>query len=52
MNEASYNKRLNDLVILCIDKDVIENINIETIINNFASGNTSKNCLYKYFDIN
>ena len=32
-------KKLNVLVILCIKKDKLENINIDVIINNFASKN-------------
>jgi hypothetical protein len=35
---------LNDLAILCIEKDMIEHIDIETIISDFASKNTLRNC--------
>ena len=30
-------KILNDLEILCIEKNILENIDVDTIINDFAS---------------
>ena len=35
---------LNGLVILCIEKKMLENIDVDTIINDFASINTRRQC--------
>ena len=35
---------LNDLAILCIEKNMLENINVDTIINDFASRNAQRQC--------
>jgi len=40
--------RLNGLAILCIEKDVIEYIDVDTIISNFAYRNAHRN----YFCMN
>ena len=37
-------KRLNDLTILCIEKNMLENIDVDTIINDFASRNARRQC--------
>ena len=37
-------KRLNDLTILCIEKNMLENIEVDTIINDFASRNARRQC--------
>ena len=39
-------ERLNDLVILCIEKNMLENIDVDAIINDFASKNTRKQCFF------
>ena len=36
--------RLNDLAILCIEKNILENIDVDTIINDFASRNARRQC--------
>ena len=35
-------ERLNGLAILCIKKNMLENIDVDTIINNFASQNVGR----------
>ena len=35
---------LNDLAILCIEKNMLENIDVDTIINDFASRNVRRQC--------
>jgi hypothetical protein len=37
-------ERLNDQVILCIEKDMIECIDVDTIISNFASRDILSKC--------
>ena len=37
-------ERLNDLANLCIEKNMLENINVDTIINDFASRNAQRQC--------
>ena len=37
-------ERLNALVILCIEKNMLENIDVDTIINDFASRNARRQC--------
>ena len=37
-------ERLNGLTILCIEKNMFENIDIDTIINDFASRNARRQC--------
>ena len=37
-------ERLNDLTILCIEKNMLENIDVDTIINDFASRNARRQC--------
>jgi len=44
MRSKMSQERSNGLAILCIKKDVIEHINVDTIISDFASRNARKNC--------
>ena len=44
LRSSMSQKRLNDLTILCIEKNMLENIDVDTIINDFASRNTRKQC--------
>ena len=37
-------ERLNDLEILCIEKKMLENIDVDTIINDFAFKNARRQC--------
>ena len=37
-------ERLNDLEILCIKKNMLENIDVDTIINDFTSRNAKRQC--------
>ena len=37
-------ERLNDLAILYIEKNMLENIDVDTIINDFASINARRQC--------
>jgi hypothetical protein len=37
-------ERLNGLATLSIEKDMLENIDVEEIINDFASQNARRNC--------
>ena len=37
-------ERMNDLTILCIKKNMLENIDVDTIINDFASRNARRQC--------
>jgi len=37
-------ERLNGLAILCIEKDVIEHIDVDTIVSDFAYRNANRNC--------
>jgi hypothetical protein len=43
-------ERLNDLTILCIEKNMIEHIDVNTIISDFASKNTARIVLYECHD--
>ena len=36
-------ERLSDLIILSIENDMLENIDVDVIINDFASRNTQRN---------
>ena len=40
----SQKKRLNGLTILCIETNMLENIDVNTIINDFASINAQRQC--------
>ena len=42
-------ERLNGLAILCIGKELLENMNFELISNDFASTRARKNVLCDYF---
>ena len=44
LRSSMSQKRLNDLVILCIEKNMLENIDLDTIINDFASRNARRQC--------
>ena len=44
LRSSMAQERLNDLAILCIEKNMLENIDIDTIINDFASRNARKQC--------
>ena len=51
-------ERLNGLTILCIEKNMLEHIDVDTIINVFAFNNTSRiyficvvGCLIKFIDV-
>ena len=37
-------ERLNDLAILCIEKNMLENIDVDTIINDFVTRNARRQC--------
>ena len=37
-------ERSNDLAILFIEKNILENIDVDTIINDFASRNARRQC--------
>ena len=37
-------ERLNGLAILCIDKNMLKNIDVDTIIDDFASRNARRQC--------
>ena len=39
-------EKLNDLAILCIEKNMLENIDVDTIINDFASRNARRQCFF------
>ena len=41
-------ERLNDLAILCIEKNMLENIDVDTIINDFASRNARRQCFFEH----
>jgi len=43
-------ERLNGLTILCIGKNVIENIDVDTIISDFVSRNARRNCFVLTFE--
>ena len=43
-------ERLNGLAILCIEKNILENIDVDTIINDFASRNARRQYFfYEHF---
>ena len=44
LRSSMSQERLNDLAILCIKKNMLENIDIDTIINDFASRNARRQC--------
>ena len=44
LRSSMSQKRLNDLPILCIEKNMLENIDVDTIINDFASRNARRQC--------
>ena len=44
LRSSMSQKRLNDLTILCIEKNMLENIDVDTIINDFASRNARRQC--------
>ena len=44
LRSSMSQERLNDLAILCIEKNILENINVDTIINDFASKNARRQC--------
>uniref|UniRef100_A0A0A9AR45 Uncharacterized protein n=1 Tax=Arundo donax TaxID=35708 RepID=A0A0A9AR45_ARUDO len=37
-------KRLNGLTICCIKKNILDNIDLDIVLNNFASRNARRNC--------
>ena len=37
-------ERLNGLATICIEKDKLDEINVDTIITDFASRNVGRNC--------
>ena len=37
-------ERLNGLATICIEKDLLDQINIDTVINDFASKNVRRKC--------
>jgi hypothetical protein len=42
--------RLDGLAILCIEKNMIKNIDVDTIISDFASRKLSRNCVVRAFE--
>ena len=44
LKSSMSQERLNDLAILCIEKNMLENIDVDTIINDFASRNAQRKC--------
>ena len=44
LRSSMSQERLNDLAILCIEKNMLENIDFDTIINDFASRNARRQC--------
>ena len=44
LRSSMSQERLNDLTILCIEKNMLENIDVDTIINDFASRNARRQC--------
>ena len=44
LRSSMSQERLNDLAILCIEKNILENIDVDTIINDFASRNARRQC--------
>ena len=46
LRSSMSQERLNDLAILCIEKNMLENIDVDTIINDFASRNARRKCFF------
>ena len=44
LRSSMSQQRLNDLTILCIEKNILENIDVDNIINDFASRNARRQC--------
>ena len=44
LRSSMSQERLNDLAILCIEKNMLENIDVDTIINDFVSRNARRQC--------
>ena len=44
LRSSMSQERLNGLAILCIEKNMLEKIDVDTIINDFASRNTRRQC--------
>ena len=44
LRSSMSQERLNDLSILCIEKNMLENIDVDTIINDFVSRNARRQC--------
>ena len=44
LRSSMSQERLNDLAIFCIEKNMLENIDVDTIINDFASRNARRQC--------
>ena len=44
LGSSMSQERLNDLAILCIEKNMLENIDVDTIINDFAFRNAKRQC--------
>ena len=44
LRSSTSQKRLNDQEILCIEKNMLENIDVDTIIKDFASRNARRQC--------
>lgn len=44
-----FQKILNDLTILYIEKDTIKHIDVDTTTSNYASRNTRENCFVRAF---
>ena len=44
LRSSMSQERFNDLAILCIEKNMLENIDVDTIINDFASRNARRQC--------
>ena len=44
LRSSRSQERLNDLAILCIEKNMLENIDVDSIINDFVSRNARRQC--------
>ena len=44
LRSSMSQERFNDLAILCMEKNMLENIDVDTIINDFASKNARRQC--------
>jgi len=49
MRSTMSQERLNGLTILCIEKKILDEIDIDTIVTDFASKNITKNYLFIYY---